>query len=110
ERDDLAGGDEAAVGDVVSAEGGAAFPQIEARACKIAAMRQGIHVVIHARVTLKLGEVILWGILFIERNAQTPQETLRRPSQRLLGERLGPAVKTARGLAKGKIGIIQLGE
>ena len=48
--DDLAGGDEAGVGEVVGAEGGAAFPEVEGGADEIGAVREGVHVVVHAGV------------------------------------------------------------
>ena len=106
---DLMAGDITGIGDVVGAEGSALFPKIEAGIYEIAAMGDGIDVVVNFRVTLKFAEVIARIVDFVEGNAQAPDVALADTGDGFFGEAFGAAVEAARWSAESEIGVVSFG-
>ena len=106
----MSGGDETWVGDVVGAKRSAHFPEVNAGFDEIGAMRNGVHVVVHLGITLQFAEVIAFVVEFVKGDAQAPDVTVADAGDDFFAEGFGAAVKTARRRAKGKIGRVGLFE
>ena len=73
-------------------------------------MRNRIHVVVDLGIALHLAQVIPRAVILVKRDPQAPDIALPHSGNRLLAQRLGPTVKTARQVAKGKIRHVRLRE
>src|SRR5436190_9919036 len=105
---DLTSGDEAGIGDVVNAKGGAALPQTKTRAAGFKAIRQRIDVVVQLWITQKLADVIAGTIQMVEGQSQSPYVTAANARDGFFRECFAAAVKAAGRMAETEVRFIGL--
>ena len=104
----MQGGGGAGIGHVVNAKGRADFPQVKTGAHTILRVGQGINGVARMGLALELPQETARVLPLAEGQPGPPDITLPNVPDRLLRQRLGPAVKSAGRTAETEVRLVQL--